>query len=49
VQLTAARSDEPLEGMLVRPDGYVAWAAAAGDRDSDGLRRSLQAWFGAAG
>jgi 2-polyprenyl-6-methoxyphenol hydroxylase-like FAD-dependent oxidoreductase len=48
VGVTAARSDEPLEGILVRPDGYVAWAAAAGDRDTDGLRQALRAWFGAA-
>jgi 2-polyprenyl-6-methoxyphenol hydroxylase-like FAD-dependent oxidoreductase len=49
VQTTAARSDEPLEGILVRPDGYVAWAAAAGHRDTGGLRHALQTWFGAAG
>jgi 2-polyprenyl-6-methoxyphenol hydroxylase-like FAD-dependent oxidoreductase len=49
VQTTLARSDEPLEGILVRPDGYVAWAAAAGHRDTDGLRHALQTWFGAAG
>jgi 2-polyprenyl-6-methoxyphenol hydroxylase-like FAD-dependent oxidoreductase len=48
VQTTVARSNEPLEleGMLVRPDGYVAWAAAAGAHDPDGLRRGLAAWFG---
>jgi 2-polyprenyl-6-methoxyphenol hydroxylase-like FAD-dependent oxidoreductase len=49
VQTTMARSDgpldQPLEGMLVRPDGYVAWAAAAGEADS-GLRRALATWFG---
>jgi 2-polyprenyl-6-methoxyphenol hydroxylase-like FAD-dependent oxidoreductase len=49
VQITAARSDEPLDGILVRPDGYVAWAAAPGDGDTDGLRHALQAWFGVAG
>jgi FAD binding domain/Aromatic-ring hydroxylase, C-terminal len=49
VQITAARSDEPLDGILVRPDGYVAWAAAPGERDLGGLRRALQAWFGVAG
>jgi 2-polyprenyl-6-methoxyphenol hydroxylase-like FAD-dependent oxidoreductase len=46
---TVASSDEPLDGILVRPDGYVAWAAAAGDRNTDGLRQALQTWFGAAG
>jgi hypothetical protein len=49
VQITVARSDEPLDGILVRPDGYVAWAAAPGGRDIDGLRHALQAWFGVAG
>jgi 2-polyprenyl-6-methoxyphenol hydroxylase-like FAD-dependent oxidoreductase len=49
VQTTVARSDEPLEGMLVRPDGYVAWAAAPGDRNTDRLRQALQKWFGMAG
>ncbi|HEX6675990.1 MAG TPA: FAD-dependent monooxygenase [Actinomycetes bacterium] len=48
VQTTMARSDEPLDGILVRPDGYVAWAAAAGDRNTYGLRHALQAWFGTA-
>src|SRR5262245_32068317 len=49
LQMTVARSDEPLDGILVRPDGYVAWAAAAGDHNADGLRHALQTWFGAAG
>jgi 2-polyprenyl-6-methoxyphenol hydroxylase-like FAD-dependent oxidoreductase len=53
VEITVAHSDEALDGILVRPDGYVAWAAAArdGDADSDvdGLRRALATWFGAAG
>jgi 2-polyprenyl-6-methoxyphenol hydroxylase-like FAD-dependent oxidoreductase len=48
VQITAARSDEPLDGLLVRPDGYVAWAAAGGDRDTAGLFQALQTWFGVA-
>jgi hypothetical protein len=30
VQTEVARTGEPLDGVLVRPDGYVAWAAAAG-------------------
>jgi 2-polyprenyl-6-methoxyphenol hydroxylase-like FAD-dependent oxidoreductase len=49
VQTAAARSDEPLEGILVRPDGYVAWAAAPGDHNTDRLRHALQKWFGVAG
>jgi FAD binding domain/Aromatic-ring hydroxylase, C-terminal len=49
VKTTVARSDEPLDGLLVRPDGYVAWAAAARDDDRDGLRTALATWFSAAG
>jgi 2-polyprenyl-6-methoxyphenol hydroxylase-like FAD-dependent oxidoreductase len=49
LQTTVASSDEPLDGILVRPDGYVAWAAATGDGNTDGLRQALQTWFGAAG
>jgi 2-polyprenyl-6-methoxyphenol hydroxylase-like FAD-dependent oxidoreductase len=48
IQITAARSDQPLDGLLARPDGYVAWAAAAGDRDTDGLSQALHTWFGVA-
>ena len=49
VQTTVACSDEPLDGLLVRPDGYLAWAAAAGDHNTDRLRHALQKWFGPAG
>jgi 2-polyprenyl-6-methoxyphenol hydroxylase-like FAD-dependent oxidoreductase len=49
VQTTVARSDEPLEGILVRPDGYVAWAAAPGDHNTNRIRHALQKWFGVAG
>ncbi|HTF08693.1 MAG TPA: FAD-dependent monooxygenase [Asanoa sp.] len=31
------------EGMLVRPDGYVAWA---GSPDDSGLQPALERWFG---
>ena len=48
VQTAVARSDEPLEGILVRPDGYVAWAAAPGDHHTDRLRQALQKWVGVA-
>jgi len=43
VDVVAATSEEPLSGLLVRPDGYVAWAHRDGD---DGLRDALGAWFG---
>jgi 2-polyprenyl-6-methoxyphenol hydroxylase-like FAD-dependent oxidoreductase len=49
VQTTVARSDQPLDGILVRPDGYVAWAAAPGDDNTNRLRHALQKWFGLAG
>ena len=49
VQTVVARTDQPLDGVLVRPDGYVAWAAAPGDRDTGRLRQALQKWFGPAG
>ncbi|MFD9004805.1 FAD-dependent monooxygenase [Streptomyces sp. NPDC059582] len=50
--IRAVCDQEPeLAGLLVRPDGYVAWAA---DRDAtaaelrDGLGAALAAWFGTA-
>lgn len=44
-----ARTAEP-DAMLIRPDGYVAWAisSAEGDKESEGsLRAALERWFGA--
>jgi len=38
---------EPYGGMLIRPDGYVAWAADAVEAaDVQRLRAALQRWFG---
>lgn len=37
----------PAAALLIRPDGYVAWAAGPDDRDADGLRSALTTWFGA--
>ncbi|MGW4591353.1 FAD-dependent monooxygenase [Amycolatopsis thermoflava] len=34
-----------LSGLLVRPDGFVAWASDAGD--TDGLETTLTRWLGA--
>jgi 2-polyprenyl-6-methoxyphenol hydroxylase-like FAD-dependent oxidoreductase len=42
--VTATTTDAPADALLLRPDGYVAWA---GERDADGLRQALRAWFGA--
>ncbi|GHC49988.1 FAD-dependent oxidoreductase [Streptomyces flavofungini] len=47
---TAACPDQPkLAAVLVRPDGYVAWAADAGGdagAASDGLTAALSRWLG---
>jgi 2-polyprenyl-6-methoxyphenol hydroxylase-like FAD-dependent oxidoreductase len=44
-----ATGPAPAAGLLIRPDGYVAWAAATGSpRPTDGLRDALTAWFGTA-
>jgi hypothetical protein len=40
----AARTDNPpAAALLIRPDGYVAWAGA----QPDGLRAALGRWLGA--
>ncbi|RKT55649.1 FAD-dependent monooxygenase [Saccharothrix australiensis] len=45
VQVRVARADAPpAAALLVRPDGYVAWAAT--DGRSDGPRAALERWFG---
>ncbi|MER7129124.1 FAD-dependent monooxygenase [Streptosporangium saharense] len=36
-----------LAGLLVRPDGFVAWAADAGRTDPASLETALSAWLGA--
>jgi 2-polyprenyl-6-methoxyphenol hydroxylase-like FAD-dependent oxidoreductase len=40
-----AKETESLTGLLVRPDGYVAWAAE--DGTAGGLAEALGRWFGA--
>ena len=37
----------PAPAVLIRPDGYVAWAGVP-DSDAHGLRTALAAWFGEA-
>ncbi len=44
VRVVTARADSPLAGLLIRPDGYVAWASV--EPDVDGLRSALTRWFG---
>jgi 2-polyprenyl-6-methoxyphenol hydroxylase-like FAD-dependent oxidoreductase len=39
----------PADAVLIRPDGYVAWAGSADGADSgDGLRAALSTWCGQA-
>jgi aromatic ring hydroxylase-like protein len=45
VDVVAALGDDSLAGLLVRPDGYVAWAHDSG---ADGLVQALETWFGKA-
>jgi hypothetical protein len=43
----AAAEDRPAAFLLIRPDGYVAWAADEfAETDQDRLRGALQRWFG---
>jgi 2-polyprenyl-6-methoxyphenol hydroxylase-like FAD-dependent oxidoreductase len=49
-QLTVAAGrpvgDVAATAVLVRPDGYVAWASSADTPDTEELRRVLMQWFG---
>jgi len=48
---TASIDDRPADALLIRPDGYIAWAAACGEpADSAALtlRDALAHWFGEA-
>ncbi|HEV7419697.1 MAG TPA: FAD-dependent oxidoreductase [Mycobacterium sp.] len=42
--VTGGMADEALAGMLIRPDGYVAWAAETVDLQR--LCAALERWFG---
>jgi 2-polyprenyl-6-methoxyphenol hydroxylase-like FAD-dependent oxidoreductase len=45
----ATLADRPVDAMLIRPDGYVAWAADLGESVVTGLPRlrdALTRWFG---
>jgi FAD binding domain len=47
--LAATGVDQPCDAMLIRPDGYVAWAADADEPDATALPRlrdALTRWFG---
>jgi hypothetical protein len=41
--------DYPVRALLIRPDGYVAWAADDFGADDEGrLATALSRWFGSA-
>ena len=42
-----AKDEKGLAALVVRPDGFVAWAADAGS-EAAGVEQSVQRWFGAA-
>jgi hypothetical protein len=49
VDVVAARCSQPApaDALLIRPDGYVAWAAdESGAQLEQGLQRALGTWFG---
>ncbi len=54
IDIVTAHSAEPsplASAILIRPDGYVAWAAAANPSDQSmrhGLHEALATWFGTA-
>jgi 2-polyprenyl-6-methoxyphenol hydroxylase-like FAD-dependent oxidoreductase len=49
LDLVRGRADDAgLSGLLIRPDGFVAWAADEGASDRAGLEVALTRWLGAA-
>lgn len=45
--VSAGMPDPPAAALLIRPDGYVAWAADEfGSAEKTALRAALQRWFG---
>jgi 2-polyprenyl-6-methoxyphenol hydroxylase-like FAD-dependent oxidoreductase len=46
---TASTDDPPADALLIRPDAYIAWAAASGEPTDIAaltLRQALSHWFG---
>ena len=43
---TAQCTSPPAAALLIRPDGYVAWAAATDTQDTGTLHDALLTWFG---
>ena len=45
--VTAPCTARPAAALLIRPDGYLAWATDQDTPGHDGLRQALTAWFSA--
>jgi hypothetical protein len=45
--VSATTAVPPADAVLVRPDGFVAWAAARGETGTGGFQEALARWFGA--
>jgi hypothetical protein len=46
--VTAETDHRPADALLIRPDGYIAWAAASDEHVAAALREALSHWFGSA-
>jgi hypothetical protein len=44
--VTATTAGRPADAILIRPDGYVAWAAGSDTVAAESLQHTLQTWFG---
>jgi hypothetical protein len=45
--INATSADRPADAILIRPDGYVAWASGPQEpHDPAALRDALATWFG---
>jgi len=45
--VSSTATGEAPTALLIRPDGYVAWASSAEQPDTEELRAALAQWFGA--
>jgi 2-polyprenyl-6-methoxyphenol hydroxylase-like FAD-dependent oxidoreductase len=44
--ITAHCAEPPAAALLIRPDGYLAWAGTTTDRGPQGPQQALTTWFG---
>jgi 2-polyprenyl-6-methoxyphenol hydroxylase-like FAD-dependent oxidoreductase len=45
--ISTSTTEKAPTALLIRPDGYVAWASSDPEPDPDALRAALTQWFGA--